>query len=249
VSSFDFVGQTAVVTGGTRGLGRAMALAFLEAGARVHATWRSDEEAARALVDAAGPAAERLATHRFDVADASSVEAFWAGLAATEPDGVQVLVSNAGIRRDAIVGMLREEDWRAVLDTNLTGSFLMCKQAVLSMMRRRYGRIVLVTSPAAHFGFPGQANYAASKAGQMGLMRSLAREVAARNITVNCVSPGFVETDLVADLDQDLRDDYRKRVPLGRFGRPEEVAWAVLSLAAREASYVNGATLEVTGGL
>lgn len=248
-AAFDFTGQTAVVTGGTRGLGRATALALLAAGARVHATYRGDDEAAAALADAAGPAADRLVTHRFDVADAGAVGAFWNGLAEREPDGVQVLVSNAGIRRDAIVGMLGEADWRAVLDTNLTGSFLMCKQAVLAMMRRRYGRIVLVTSPAAHFGFPGQANYSASKAGQVGLMRSLAREVAARKITVNCVSPGFVDTELIADLEPAQRAEYEKRVPLGRFGRPEEVAWAILALASREASYVNGTTLEVTGGI
>jgi 3-oxoacyl-[acyl-carrier protein] reductase len=244
----SFEGQSVVVTGGTRGLGRAITLAFLEAGARVHATYQANEAAAQALAAGCG-APERLALHRFDVADAEAVESFWAQMEAREPEGIQVLVANAGIRRDAVVGMMRAEDWRRVIDTNLTGSFLMCKLAVHNMMQRRYGRIVLVTSPAAHVGFPGQASYSASKAGQIGLMRSLAREVARRRITVNCVSPGFLDTDLIGDLDEEVRARHKASIPMGRFGDPAEVAHAVLFLASRGASYVHGATLEVTGGL
>jgi len=245
----SFEGQTAVVTGGTRGIGAAVVEALLAAGARVHATYRSNEEAARAFGDRQAAHAERLALHRFDVADYAAVERFWRELGEREPGGVQVLVSNAGLRRDAILALMKPEQWNAVIGANLTGSFHMSRFAVQSMLRGRYGRIVLVTSPAASHGFAGQANYSASKAGQIGMMRSLAREVARKGITANCVSPGFVGTELLADLDEEQKKEHLARVPAGRFGRPEEIAWAVLALASREASYVNGAVLEVTGGL
>jgi 3-oxoacyl-[acyl-carrier protein] reductase len=245
----DFDGQTAVVTGGTRGLGRAIALDLLAHGARVHATYRSDEDAAARLVEAAGAARERLATARFDVADGAAVAAFWERLEVGAPDGVQVLVNNSGIRRDAALALMSEADWRAVLDTNLTGTFLMAKAAVRHMAGRRYGRIVNISSPSARHGFEGQANYAASKAGQIAMTRSLAREVARRNITVNCVSPGFVDTELLADVPEKELEKHRASVPMRRFGKPEEIAWAVIQLASREASYVTGATLEVAGGL
>jgi len=243
-----FTGQTAVVTGGTRGIGRATTLALLERGARVHATWTGNEAAARALSDEAARFEGRLALHRFDVSDEAAVERFWGDLESA-PDGVQILVNNAGIRRDQIVGTLKRDDWDAVLDVNLTGSFLMAKQAVRAMLPRKYGRIVFVTSPSAHHGFAGQANYAASKAGQIGLMRSLAREVGKRKITVNCLSPGFVETELLADLPEEARAEHRKMVPIGRFATPEEIAHAALFLCTREASYVHGTVLEVHGGL
>ncbi|MBL8861506.1 MAG: SDR family oxidoreductase [Planctomycetes bacterium] len=225
-----------------------MTLAFLEHGGRVHATWTGNETAAAALADAAARFAGRLALHRFDVADEQAVERFWAGLE-SEPEGVQVLLSNAGIRRDQIVGTMKSADWRAVLDVNLTGSFLMAKHAVRAMLPRKYGRIVFVTSPSGLHGFQGQANYAASKAGQIGLMRSLAREVGKRKITVNCLSPGFVDTELLADLPEEARAEHRKLVPLGRFATTEEIAHAALFLASPGASYVNGTTLEVHGGL
>lgn len=242
-----FAGQTAVVTGGTRGIGRAVTLALLERGARVHATYTGNEPAARALIDAAAPHGARLTLHRFDVSDAAAVEAFWRGLDGDE--GVQILVSNAGIRRDQLVGAMAPADWRAVLDVNLTGSFLMAKQAVQNMLPQRYGRIVFVTSPSALHGFQGQANYAASKAGQIGLMRSLAREVGKRKITVNCVSPGFVETELIADLSEEVKAEHKRIVPLGRFGTPGEIAHAVLFLCDRASTYVHGTVLEVHGGL
>ncbi|MAE29495.1 MAG: 3-oxoacyl-ACP reductase FabG [Planctomycetota bacterium] len=244
----NFTDQTAVVTGGTRGLGRAITLALLEAGASVHATWIGNEEAAAALTDAAAPFAGRLHLHRFDVSDEAAVEAFWEKMQAL-PDGVQVLVNNAGLRRDAIAPMMSSADWQAVLDTNLTGGWLMSRGAVKNMMGQRYGRIIFITSPAGNHGFAGQTNYGASKAGQIGLARSLCKEVAKRGITVNCVSPGFVDTELLDDLPEDVRKAHLASVPQRRFGKPEEIAYAVMTLAAREASYINGATLEVTGGL
>ncbi len=241
-----FDGQTAVVTGGTRGLGAAITRALLEGGARVVATYTKNESAAHAFADANAAHGERLSLARFDVADYDACERFWSGRGDA---GAHMLVNNAGIRRDAIAGMMRREDWDAVLATNLSGSFHMCKFAVQHMSRARYGRIVLVTSPAGLHGFAGQTNYGASKAGQIGLMRALAREVGKRKITVNCVSPGFVETELLADLAPEVRAQHLASVPAGRFGTTDEVAFAVLSLLHPRASYIHGAVLEVTGGL
>jgi 3-oxoacyl-[acyl-carrier protein] reductase len=245
----SFENDTVVVTGGTRGLGRAIARDFLARGATVWATWHANEAAAAALADECAEHGERLKLARFDVADFAAVERFWRSLDAEAPDGVQVLVNNSGVRRDRVLALMTPEEWRAVIDTNLTGSFHMSRFAVQHMVRRRYGRILFITSPAAEHGFEGQANYAASKAGQIGMMRSLAHEVAKRGITVNCVSPGFVDTDLLADLPPKVREQHLASVPLARFAKPEEVAYAVRCLAAREASYITGATLEVTGGL
>ena len=244
----NFEGQTVVVTGGTRGIGRAITEAFLERGATVVATYRSDDAGAEAFKGQLGDRGERLDLARFDVADEAAVKAFWDGLdeAGTE---VEVLVNNSGIRRDHVLAMMPTDDWRAVLDTNLTGTFLMSKHGALSMLRRRYGRIVQITSPAGDHGFEGQANYSASKAGQVALARSLSKEVAKRGITVNCVSPGFVATDLISDLPEEAVKAHRKSVPMKRFAEPSEVAWAVLCLCAKEASYITGSTLEVTGGL
>jgi 3-oxoacyl-[acyl-carrier protein] reductase len=243
-------GQLAVVAGGTRGLGRAISLDLLAQGARVCSTWNNDEEAAAAFAAEANERFDgRLRLARFDVADHGAVQAFWRQLDEEEPAGVQVLVHSAGIRRDGIAAMLSREDWQAVLDVNLSGTFHMAKHATLAMLRRRYGRIVILTSPAARHGFEGQANYSASKAGQIGMMRSLAREVARRGITVNCVSPGFADTELLGDLPPQVREAHVASVPMRRFAEPGEVAYAVRSLVLPEASYITGAVLDVTGGL
>lgn len=241
-----FAGQHAVVTGGTRGIGRAIALAFLAEGAAVHATYQGNDAAAEALRGAAGQHAERLALAKFDVGDHGACKAFWEGLGDTP---VSVLVNNSGIRRDGILATMAPESWDAVLRTNLSGGAFMAKFAVQNMMRQRYGRIVFVTSPAGKQGFEGQGNYCASKAGQVGLVRALSKEVAKRKITVNAVSPGFIGTELIGDLAPELVKEYTATVPLRRFGEPHEVASAVLYLASPEASYITGATLEVTGGL
>jgi len=242
----DFKGQTVIVTGGTRGIGRAVAEAFLDAGASVIATYKSNRDAAEAFRQTRK--AEPLHLRQFDVAQAGEVEQFYRDVEQTHGN-FEVLVNSSGIRRDAVVGMMREADWRDVIDTNLTGTFLMCKLAVQSLMRQRYGRIITITSPIGRFGFAGQANYAASKAGQVALTRSLSKEIGKRGITANCVSPGFIDTDFIADLPEKQRDAYLGMVPAKRFGKPEEVARAVLFLAARESAYINGAVLEVTGGL
>jgi 3-oxoacyl-[acyl-carrier protein] reductase len=244
----DFTGQKAVVTGATRGIGRAIALALLEGGATVIGVYGGDAAAAERFRADCGRFGERLVLYRCDVSDYQAVAALYEQVE-QRFDTIDILVNNAGIRRDGVLAMMPEEDWRRVLDVNLTGGYAMSKFAVQLMLKQRYGRIIFITSPMARLGFAGQANYAASKAGQIGMMKSLSKETAKRNITVNCVSPGFIATDLLSDLSEAQAKEYRNQVPLRRFGTPEEVAAAVLFLAGRSASYITGAVLEVTGGV
>ena len=245
---FDFAGQTALVTGGTRGIGRAISEAFLKAGAKVIATYRGNDEEAENFKNANADHADSLDIHKFDVSDYAAVEKFYKEIEA-KYENFQILVVSSGIRSDSIVGMMKAEDWNRVINTNLTGTFNLCKLAVQSMMRQRYGRIITLTSPVGKFGFAGQANYAASKAGQVAFTRSLSKEVASRKITVNCVSPGFIDTDFIRDLPEEQKKSYKDQIPLKRFGTPEDVTYPVLFLAAKESSYITGSVLEVTGGL
>jgi 3-oxoacyl-[acyl-carrier protein] reductase len=243
---YDFKGQTAIVTGGTRGIGRSIVEGFLRAGARIIIA--SNEAATEQFKQDNSEFAADIDIQMCDVAKYEEVEKFF-DYVDKKYEGFEILVNNAGIRKDAVLAMMKESDWHDVLDVNLSGVFYMCKFAVMSLMRKRYGRIISITSPSGKYGFEGQANYAASKAGLVALTRSLSKEVARRGITVNCVSPGFIATELIQDLPQELRDTYVSQVPLKRFGKPEEVAACVLFLASKEASYVSGSTLEVTGGL
>jgi 3-oxoacyl-[acyl-carrier protein] reductase len=243
---YDFKGQTAIVTGGTRGIGRSIVEGFLKAGARVIIA--SNEAATEQFMQDNSEFAANIDIQMCDVAKYEEVEKFF-NYVDTKYEGFEILVNNAGIRKDAVLAMMKESDWHDVLDVNLSGVFYMCKFAVMSLMRKRYGRIISITSPSGKYGFEGQANYAASKAGLVALTRSLSKEVARRGITANCVSPGFIATELIQDLPQELRDTYVSQVPFKRFGKPEEVAACVLFLASKEASYVSGSTLEVTGGL
>jgi 3-oxoacyl-[acyl-carrier protein] reductase len=244
----DFTGQKAVVTGATRGIGRAITLALLEGGATVIGVYGGNTAAAERFRADCDRFADRLHLHQCDVSSYQAVEALYEQVE-QRFDTIDILVNNAGIRRDGVLAMMPEEDWRRVLDVNLTGGYMMSKFAVQLMLKQRYGRIIFITSPMARLGFAGQANYAASKAGQIGMMKSLSKETARRNITVNCVSPGFIHTDLLSDLPDAQAKEYRNLVPLRRFGTPEEVAAAVLFLAGRSASYITGAVLEVTGGV
>jgi len=241
----DLSGQTAIVTGGTRGIGAAISRALLADGARVLAVYARDDGAARAFAASCGDAAARLSLHRADVSDGGAVQQLFGQLT----DGLQIVVNNAGVRQDALVGMMPEEGWSRVLAVNLTGAFLVCKQAVRAMMPARYGRIVNIVSPSGRDGLAGQGNYAAAKAGVVALSRSLALEVATRGITVNCVMSGLVLTDLIRELPEEKLASLKAGIPLQRFGQPDEIAAAVRFLASREASYITGTVLEVTGGL
>jgi len=248
----DFHGRKAVISGATKGIGKSIAKAFLEAGATVIGVYGSDRNAADSFMQdwqtEASFQENRLLLYPCDVSDESAVLQFFAQVE-EKFDTIDILVNNAGIRRDSVLAMMHSEDWQRVLDVNLTGTFNMSKQAVLLMLKQKYGRIINITSPMARMGFEGQANYAASKAGQIGMMRSLCKETAKRRITVNCISPGFIDTELLEGLTADQLDRYKKMVPMKRFGKTEEVAAAVLFLAGEQASYISGAVLEVTGGL
>ncbi len=243
---YHFNDWEVIVTGGTRGIGAAVSKAFLKADARVTAVYGGNETAAAAFKDAFHD--DRLEIKKLDVSDYEAVEQFFAEYDQTH-DNLRVLVNCAGIRRDAIVGMMSQAEWQQVIDVNLSGSFHMSKFATQLMLSMRFGRIINITSPSGKMGFPGQANYAASKAGQVALTKSLSKEVARRGITVNCVSPGFIATDFIAELEPALTQAYKAQVPMKRFGKPEEVAQAVLFLASDAAAYITGSVLEVTGGL
>lgn len=245
--STDFSGQIAVVTGATKGIGLAVTQALIEAGATVVGVYGSDAAAA-AMVAENLDVGDRLQLLQCDVSDYLQVTKLYKKIE-DQYDSIDVLVSNAGIRRDSVLAMMPYEDWQRVIDVNLTGSYSMAKHAVMLMMKKKYGRIIFVTSPMSYLGFAGQANYSASKAGQIGMMRSLSKETAKRKITVNCLSPGFIETDLIANLSEDQVKQYKKMVPLKRFGTPREVADSVLFLAAKNSSYITGSVLEINGGI
>ncbi|MBU0729379.1 MAG: SDR family oxidoreductase [Proteobacteria bacterium] len=244
----EFEGRKVIITGATRGIGRAIATAFLDNGAEVIGIYATNEQAASEFKTQVGSASSRLHLFQCDVSQPRQVEKLFATIE-EQFDTVDILINNAGIRRDSVLAMMKEEDWQQVLDINLSGSFRMAKHAVLLMLKQKYGRIIFITSPMAHMGFAGLANYAASKAGQIGLVKSLSKETAKRKITVNCVSPGFIDTELLDGLSAEQIKSYKSLVPMRRFGRPEEVADAVLFLSGPKASYITGAVLEVTGGL
>ncbi len=243
-----FQDHTVVVTGGTRGIGRGISEAFLKEGARVIATYRGNDEAAQAFKGSLGDLSSLLELRKFDLANHEQVKTFYSWLEESYQT-LDILVNNGGIRRDQILASLDEKDWDAVVDTNLKGTYLMSKGAVLLMLQKRYGRIINISSVGGFLGLAGQANYAASKAGQVALAKSLSKEVAKKGITVNNILPGFIETELIADLSSEQIQEYKKQVPMRRFGKTEEVATAVLFLASKEASYITGASLEITGGL
>lgn len=244
----NFINQTVIVTGGTRGIGRGISEAFLKNGATVIATYAGNDTAANKMKDENHSFGEKLIVKKCDVRDESAVVDFYKYIEETFPK-IEVLINNSGIRKDQLTATMTLADWNDVISTNLTGTFLMSKHAVLQFMKNRYGRIVNMSSIGGSLGLPGQANYAASKAGQIAISKSLSKEVAKRGITVNNICPGFIDTELLADLPEEQRKEYMKDVPMKRFGKVEEVAHAVLFLASREASYITGASLEISGGL
>jgi 3-oxoacyl-[acyl-carrier protein] reductase len=244
----NFKDQTVIVTGGTRGIGRGIVEAFLKSGAKVIATYAGNDQAAIKMKEDNSLFGEMLIVKKCDVRDEAAVLEFFHFVEETFPK-IEVLINNSGIRRDQLTAAMTLGEWNDVISTNLTGTFLMSKHAVLQFMKHRYGRIINMSSIGGSLGLPGQANYAASKAGQIAISKSLSKEVAKRGITVNNICPGFIDTELLADLPEEQRKEYMKEVPMKRFGKVEEVAHAVLFLASREASYITGASLEITGGL
>ena len=228
--------RTVLVTGGNRGIGYAIAQEFQAAGHRVAVTARSGD----------GP--EGTLTVRADVTDAASVDAAFAEVEAAL-GAVEVVVANAGVTRDTLLMRMSDEDFTSVIDTNLSGAFRVVKRASKGMLKARFGRIVLISSVVGLYGSAGQVNYSASKSGLVGLARSITRELGARGITANVVAPGFIETDMTAELPEAQQADYKRSIPAGRFATPGEVARVVTWIAGDDAAYISGAVIPVDGGL
>ncbi len=241
-------GWRALVTGASRGIGRAVALRLASEGASVALNYNSGREEAEAVAAEIAAAGGSAVTLQGNVADAGQAEAL-VDAAAGALGGLDILVNNAGITRDNLLMRLSEDDWDAVIDTNLKGAFLCTKAAIRPMLRQRSGRIVNMSSVVAITGNPGQANYTAAKAGLIGFTRTVAREVASRGITVNAIAPGFIATQMVDAIPEDLQAQIRERIPLGTFGTPEDVAGCVAFLVSADAAYITGQVLSIDGGL
>lgn len=224
------------MTGGSKGIGRAIAATFAEAGHKVAATYRS------------GDVPEGVLGVQCDITDQAQVEAAFERVEA-ELGQVEVVIANAGITKDTLLMRMSDDDWNAVIDTNLTGTFRVVRRACRPMMRARFGRIVLISSVVGLMGSPGQINYASSKAALVGMARSLSRELGSRGITCNVVAPGFIETDMTAVLSDDLVKDYKARIPAGRLGNTADIAAACQFLASDQAGYITGAVIPVDGGM
>ena len=244
---FSLKGKVALVTGASQGIGRATSLVFAEAGVKVAVAARSAERLVTLAAEIEAAGTEALAVP-IDVADAAQVKAGFERILA-KFGKLDILVNNAAITRDMLALRMKLEDWEAVLRTNLTGAYLCTQQALGAMLRQRSGRIINLASVVAETGNAGQANYVTSKAGLIGLTRAIAVEVASRNITVNAVAPGFIETPMTDSLSQEIKDRVKTLIPLGRFGRDRDVAAAIVFLASDEAAYITGQVLDVNGGM
>jgi len=241
-------GKVALVTGGSRGIGRAVCLRLAAMGAHVYINYVSRPEAAQEtlkIIEDAGGSAQIIC---FDIGDGEQVAASLKGIIA-DAGSLDILVNNAGITRDGLIARMKEQDWDAVLSTNLKGAFLCAKAASKAMMKKRWGRIINISSVIGFSGNGGQANYAAAKAGLVGLAKSLAREYASREITVNCVAPGYIKTDMTEAMDEAAQQKIQSEIPLGSLGTVEDVAAAVGFLAGDDARYITGQTIHVNGGM
>lgn len=243
----SLTGQVAVVTGASRGIGQAIATALGQAGATVVGSATS-EQGAGAISASFAESGITGVGKQLNISDADSVTDF-AAQVSEEFDGVTILINNAGITRDGLMMAMKEPQWGEVIDTNLSGTYRVTRAFLRGMIKARQGRIINLSSVVAHMGNAGQVNYAAAKAGLDGLTRSLAREVASRNITVNSIAPGFIETDMTHELDQEQRDKLADEIPLGRLGQADDVAGLVAYLASPAAGYITGQTIHINGGM
>jgi 3-oxoacyl-[acyl-carrier protein] reductase len=240
--------RVAIVTGGSRGIGRAVALELAARGASVVVNYNSSPDKAEEVVKEIKAAGDKAVAFQADVSNFEQAQSLVKFAVETFGD-LHILVNNAGITRDMVIMLMPEADWDAVINTNLKSTFNCSKAAVKHMMRKRYGRIINIASVAGQMGNPGQTNYSASKAGQIGFTKALAREVAARNITVNAVAPGFVETEILDTMPGGALEAALKLVPLARTAQPEEIGYAVAFLASNQAAYITGQVLGVDGGM
>lgn len=238
----------ALVTGGSRGIGRAICLKLASLGATVGINYVANPTAAQETLQQVEAMNGKGFIVRFDVADADAVQENIKNII-NNYGQIDILVNNAGITRDGLMARMKEEDWDSVLDTNLKGAFLCSKAVMRPMMKKRWGRIINVSSVVGFVGNSGQVNYGAAKAGLTGLTKSMARELASRNITVNCVAPGYIVTDMTEDLTEDVQEALKAQIPLGTLGTPEDVAASVVFLASPDSNYITGQTLHVNGGM
>ena len=244
---FSLRSKVALVTGASQGIGRDTSLALAEAGAKVAVAARSEEKLAALVKDIVAAGGEAFAV-KMDVADAEQVKSGFKQV--VEKFGrLDILVNNAAITRDGLALRMKQDDWEAVIRTNLTGAHLCTQQALATMMRARAGRIINIASVVAQMGNAGQANYVAAKGGLIGLTKAIAIEIASRNITVNAVAPGFIETPMTDVLGEKVKDELKARIPLGRMGSTRDVAAAIVFLASDEAGYITGHVLDVNGGM
>lgn len=240
--------QVAIVTGGTRGIGRAITETLAKSGARVVLTGRDSATANDAAAAIASEHNADVTGIGCDISRAEDCRALVKGVL-EQHEKIDILVLNAGITRDGLLARMKEDDWQAVLDTNLTSAYHCSKTVLRSMTRAKKGKIIMITSIVGLNGNPGQCNYAASKAGLVGFCKSLAREIGSRGITVNCIAPGYIQTDMTESLPENVKDALKQQIPLGRLGLPEDVASAVLFLASDAGDYITGSVIQVDGGM
>lgn len=243
-----FSGRVALVTGGSRGIGRSVCVQLASQGARVFVNYTRGADAAEETVRLCKEAGGEAESIGFDVADSAAVDAAFEQIK-KGAGKIDILVNNAGIAHDGLMIRMKDEEWLKVININLSGAFYCSRAAAKMMMKARYGRIINISSVVGEMGNPGQVPYVSSKAGLIGMTKSVAREFASRGITCNAITPGFIETDMTSQLDENLKNEHFKMIPLARYGQPEDIAAAVTFLAGEQAGYITGHTLSVNGGM